>query len=760
MRYKVSVLVSIILLAFSTSTALAHANLSRSDPAANASLDTAPVEIRLWFTEPLEAEFSRFMLIDSSGAMIQTPESQVDTSDPTQLLMRPGELAEGLYTVSWRVLSTDGHTTEGSFAFGIGVAVAARVTPPTISEAVPADSAFIRWINLLSLSLGVGSLAFWIFVWKPTVPQGQPEIERWMRRINWSGWVLMGLAGILMLLLQVSVAAGISVLDAVTNPALSAVLSGSRYGQVWLARLVFWLGLGGVLWLARRERWLYWVALILGCLMLLTNSLYSHASAMQQDTFLAVVSDWLHLTATVLWIGGLIQFFVVIGAAKRQLGSITALLSDLVGHFSNFARVTVAALMITGMYAAWLQVGSVEALLTTVYGQALFIKLVLVMPLLAISAVNLIFTQRGLRNGEPVWTGRLRGLVGAEITLTVAVLAAVGAMTAIAPARTVMAVRNAGTTAATQPYLQMQFTKNLMAHLEIMPGYVGENTFRITLYDTEGNPVTDASRIRLRFEHAEQNLGQSELRPELQSDGSYAITGANLSIPGTWEIRMTVQRPGEYDTLMDFEPTVSSKLPPITPVIDTSIPITSQWIAMLVTGLALLGIGGFFVGQYGLRPLTAPTLVALAMTAAGLVFLMSVIGTMNVVTANRSGELSVRDAWTRPVAQGMTGGVYLTIENGTQRDDRLIDVTSDAAENVEIHQTQIDNNIARMQFFTGLDIPARGSLTIAPGQYHLMLINVQRELSVGDSITTVLHFASGTRLPVQVPVQFDAETPP
>ncbi|NWF71224.1 MAG: copper chaperone PCu(A)C [Chloroflexi bacterium] len=752
--------VGLLLLAIQVPFVSAHANLSRSDPAANASLDTAPVEIRLWFTEPLEAEFSRFMLIDSSGAVIETPESQLDPTDPTQLFMRPGELAQGLYTVSWRVLSTDGHTTEGSFAFGIGVAVTPTATAPTISEAIPADSMLIRWINLLSLSLGIGSLAFWIFVWKPAVPQGQPDVERWMRRIIWSGWVLMGLAGIFMLLLQVAVAAGISVLDAVTNPALSAVLSGSRYGQVWLARLVLWLGLGGVLWLARREPWLYWVALILGCLMLLTNSLYSHASAMQQDTFLAIVSDWLHLTATALWMGGLIQFFVVIGTAKRQLGSITALLGDLVGHFSNFARVTVAALMISGMYAAWLQVGSVEALVTTVYGQALFIKLVLVAPLLAISAVNLVFTQRGLRNGESVWAGRLRGLVGAEITLTIAVLAAVGAMTAIAPARTVMAVRNAGTVETVQPYFQMQITSTLMAHLEIMPGYVGENTFRITLYDTEGNPVIDASRIRLRFDHAEQAIGQSELRPELQADGSYAITGANLSIPGTWEIRMTVQRPGAFDTLMDFEATVDSAPPPITPVIDTSIPLTSQWTASLVTGLALLGVGGFFVGQYGLRPLTAPTLAALVMTAAGLVFLISVVSTMNAVAASRSGQLAVRDAWTRPVAQGMTGGVYLTIENGTHRDDRLIAVTSDVAETVEIHQTQIDNNIARMQFFTGLDIPAGGSLTIAPGHYHLMLVNVQRELSVGDRITTVLHFASGTQLLVQVPVQFDAETPP
>lgn len=98
-------------------------------------------------------------------------------------------------------------------------------------------------------------------------------------------------------------------------------------------------------------------------------------------------------------------------------------------------------------------------------------------------------------------------------------------------------------------------------------------------------------------------------------------------------------------------------------------------------------------------------------------------------------------------------------ENGTNRDVHLIAVTSNVSETVEIHQIRIDNNIVRMQSFTGLDIPAGGSLTIASGQYHLMLINVQREISVGDSIMTVLHFVTGTQLPVQLPVQFDTEKP-
>lgn len=761
MRYRLGVILSLIaiLLAFGAGTVLAHANLSRSEPTANASLNEPPSEIRLWFTEPLEPDFSRFTLHDSSGAVVNTPLSQLDPADRTQIVMQPGELADGLYTVSWRVLSTDGHSTEGSFSFGIRVAVTPTSDPPTIDETISIESTLIRWFNLLSLSLAVGSIAFWMFVWIPAVPDGQPAIEKRMQQLVWLGWLLVGLAGILLLLLQVSIAAGVSVLEAITHPALGAIFSGSRYGQIWLARLVFWLGLGSVLSFTRSERWLPWVALILGGQILLTNSLYSHASAVQQNTLAAVAGDWLHLTATALWLGGLIQFFTVITLVRRYFTPSVPILSSLVGYFSNFARVTVVALIISGVYAAWLQVGSFEALLTTVYGNALLIKLVLVVPLLAISGVNLLCTQQGLQRGQDIWTGRLRGLVGIEIALLFGVIAAVAVTTAVAPARTVLAVRNAAIPEPEiQPFFQMQIAENLMAHLEINPGYVGENTFKVTLFDTEGTPITDASLIRLRFDHDEQNLGQSELRAELQEDGTFLVTGANLSIPGTWRIRMTVQRPGEFDTIMDFAPNILASPPPATPVIDTTIPATSQTVAVLAAGLGLLVVGGFFLGQYGLRLTTGPSIVALTSMVVGIMFLASAVGIMGSVSG-RSGILSVRDAWALPLGQGMTGGVYLTIDNGTNQGERLIGAITDAAEAVEIHQTQIENDIARMRPFTGLDIPVGGSLTIAPGGYHLMLVNLQRDLSVGENITVILHFESGSQLTVEVPIQYGASQP-
>ena len=74
-------LISIILGLLSVSPVLAHANLARSNPAANASLQSSPNEIRLWFTEPLEPNYSHFKLLDTTGQQVETPQSQIDPTD-------------------------------------------------------------------------------------------------------------------------------------------------------------------------------------------------------------------------------------------------------------------------------------------------------------------------------------------------------------------------------------------------------------------------------------------------------------------------------------------------------------------------------------------------------------------------------------------------------------------------------------------------------------------------------------------------------
>jgi copper transport protein len=636
MAYRRWVVAGILLLMALISVGMvsAHAELLRISPPPNARLDAAPDEIRLWFSEPLEASFSKIFLRDSQGNIIQTVPSQVDPADGRQLFLRPDPLPAGLYTVVWRGLSAaDGHATAGSYPLIIGSG-AGGGSASQAADTIPAAGTIVRWFNLLSLAMGAGGLGFWLFVWTPAVNEPRPPIERRMRWLVWVGWLLIGITGIQLLLLQLSVAQDVPMLNVALNDTLGPLIADTRFGHLWLLRMALWVGMGGALAFAPGDRWFYWIALIIGGGLLAVNSLFSHATA-APDAPASVAADWLHLAATALWVGGLMQFVNVIGPVRRAFTSPVPVIGRLVAAFTNFARVSVATLFITGLYAAWLQVGSVAALLNTQYGQALFIKLLLILPLLALALVNLLFTSRGLAAGQDVWAGRLRSLVSAEIVLTMGVLAAVGVMTSIAPARATYAQQLAQQP-TTQPIVETQTVNDLTMELTISPGTVGVNTFTLKLTDASGAPVDNAKLIRMRFESEAQNIGESELRPTSQGNGTYTVSGGNLSGPGDWRIRTTVQRENQFDALADFKPTVAQPPPP--PVVRPSAPLPNRVPALLIAGLAALLVGGYFAGEGRLR-LRAATLLGAGLVIIGGALLVSGVG-----AASESSSVSASPA--------------------------------------------------------------------------------------------------------------------
>lgn len=589
-------------------------------------------------------------------------------------------------------------------------------------------------------------------------------------RLAWIGWTAVGIASLFALLLQASLAAGTSMMDTASLSAVGGLLTGSTYGGLWLLRMALWAAFGAALAFTRRDSRALWLALIPGALMLLVHSAFSHGAATQIATA-AIVGDWLHLLVTTFWVGGLVAFAVAIPAAHRaQTHDTPRTVGRLVGYFSNYARVAVAALVVTGLYASWLHVGSVDALLTTTYGRALLIKLGLFTPLLLTAAVNLFITHRRLESGQTLWVGRFRLLVLTEIILMVGILAMAGVLTSGVPARGVVAVREAVVPETELPsYFEMQIVNDQMIHFEVEPGYVGENTFTIQAADDEGQLITDASLIRLRFTNLDQDMGQSELRIEPEGpseDGYYSVSGANLSTPGRWRVRMTVQRPGKFDMVTDFE--VDAKLPPAppAPVVDVSIPVRQRLVNTLAAGLALLAIGFFFaapapqhktspapsMGKGVRRRVTGQTALAAAAMIAGLA-LAATAGLGYLEQNQPQGTVSARGAYAFPALRGSTGGVYLTIENSTRQPDRLIGATTEKAASVELHSTTFEGDVARMEQLPFVDIPAGSTFTFESGAHHVMLVALHADLNPGDTFVLKLQFASGKEVPVVVTVR-------
>jgi copper resistance protein C len=99
--------------------ASAHAFLDRASPAVGSSVPSPPAAVTMWFTQQLAPAFTTAMVTDQSGNSVDSGAAQVDPKDPTELRVPLKPLPPGTYTVTWRALSVDTHTTQGHFNFEV-----------------------------------------------------------------------------------------------------------------------------------------------------------------------------------------------------------------------------------------------------------------------------------------------------------------------------------------------------------------------------------------------------------------------------------------------------------------------------------------------------------------------------------------------------------------------------------------------------------------------------------------------------------------
>lgn len=119
-----------------------------------------------------------------------------------------------------------------------------------------------------------------------------------------------------------------------------------------------------------------------------------------------------------------------------------------------------------------------------------------------------------------------------------------------------------------------------------------------------------------------------------------------------------------------------------------------------------------------------------------------------------SGHLTVERAWARvsPMVE-RAGAAYMVIRSQATTDDALIGVTSPAAAVVELHRTEADaSGMMTMRPVPEILVPAAGSVELAPGGYHLMLIDLVEPLVDGATVELVLTFRSGVVVTVQAVV--------
>ena len=588
------------------STAAAHANLASSDPPANSELETAPGRIIIWFTEPIEPGLSEIRVLDASGAQVDLGDSVVDDLNPLAMSVGLGDVPDGTYTVAWKNVSTvDGHRVRGSFIFAVGQPLSGapveQIDQPLLQSPV---APVLRWLTLLGALTMAGGLVFELLVTRPVLfgLRATPAMIEAGRRLSLRSlsltWLALAVflgASVGQLLLLSVITNEVSSWGALPKP-LWNTITATGWGEVWVWRMAAAVAFGAVVFAVRlfgeSRPELYrtaarTLALALAGAVLWTLALTSHGAATIDIRAMALAADFLHLAASAFWVGALFHFVMGLPGLLRGLpdDERRECLAEIVPRFSVVAALSVATIIVTGVFSGWAQVTVTEAL-NTPYGITLIAKIALVLPLLFLGALNLFWVKPRLRR-EDSSAGWLKRLLIGEAVLAVLILGAVGMLTSLEPAR------QAASRELAESRQSLEFSDTVSGdtiQLEVSPGRVGSNDLTVTLTDRLGRPISNAGEVLVRLVFLESELGDDSLTATSQGDGRYVREDAQLSIAGVWQAELVVRRPDAFDarTAFRFEALATG-------AVGSAAISPSPETAYLLLGAGLLGLGALFV---------------------------------------------------------------------------------------------------------------------------------------------------------------------
>jgi hypothetical protein len=133
--------------------------------------------------------------------------------------------------------------------------------------------------------------------------------------------------------------------------------------------------------------------------------------------------------------------------------------------------------------------------------------------------------------------------------------------------------------------------------------------------------------------------------------------------------------------------------------------------------------------------------------------LILVIATLVSVVA-WADDIRVRDAWSRPTPPGIEVGVaYFVIDNNGKKSDRLLGVSSPAAERTQLHRSKMEGGVMKMQHLDTVEVKPGESTMFSPNGRHVMLFGLKQPLKPGDSFPLTLNFENAGVVKVEVRIQ-------
>jgi copper transport protein len=545
-------------------SAFAHAALLRTVPQASGTVNVAPQQVALTYSEAVEPRFAIVSVTDAAGRQQTAGPPRRSPTDADTLIVPLKHVGEGWYLVYWRAISVDGHPVRGAFTFAVGPnpGPAPQFVVPSTSETAATPTLIVaRWVVFLAVMGAIGLLALRLAVARPVIRRVGGTSLRHVS-IAFLASSVVGLIAIPVYLLLAT--ADFALRSVFSLGALLPLVHASAFGRGYLdLELCFALFVvaGAVaIWVDRPEREQRSLAELLAfagaaaaaAATLLVPGASGHPSQ-TAPRGLALALDWLHLASGSLWVGGLAGLLVLwrsLPVATRVAGLVVV-----VPRFSNVALGSVLVLTASGTVASYLHLPTLATLWQTSYGQSILVKIGLLLAAIALASVNLLRTKPGLHADGTVALGAarlLRRLVAGEVLLVAAAVLVAAILSSLPPpSKALASVGNASARVGPGPVTSVAQKNGYRVELSVSPNRAAvPNDFAVRL-TRGGNPVHGAD-IVIRVDMLDMAMGQQEYRLSETAPGVYTHAAPALVMVGHWGLSFTITPRGQqpFDVLI------------------------------------------------------------------------------------------------------------------------------------------------------------------------------------------------------------------
>jgi copper transport protein len=523
-----SVLVALVLLLGGTGAAAAHAVLLSATPADGSVLATAPSEMRLVFNEPISVVATQ--LLDRSGRSLLGPQD-VRAADNEILIRLPANLGDGIYLVSYRIVSLDSHVVGGSVVFTVGAPNAGAPAYVVPTAPVARDGGW-RLAFLLDelLFYGASFAALGGTLFRLLLMGRSSAVEGALRRQIEAGALL----GVLAVLLGIGLdgalfrAGGFATLFEIESWKLG-LHSSFGVSALFLTSGLLLLLLAGQL----RGQIAEWLAGLGVAAAVAGFALTGHA-ATAPPRWLMAPAVGVHVLMAGFWAGSLLPLLLSLRREPLNAASARLLL------FSRWGTPAVSLLLASGLALATVQLGSPASLISTKYGLVLLAKLTAVAALLTLAIVNRSRLVPALAAGRADAAAKLRHSIRLELGLFAIIVLLALLLGNFVPPRSASEAAAANREANLGAPSAIMYANGYTATLGVNPARAGFNLIQIRIIGPDGKPF-DPQSVALSMANAAAHVEPIQREPQRLAPGLYRLTGSELSLAGLWQFHLLLR---------------------------------------------------------------------------------------------------------------------------------------------------------------------------------------------------------------------------